>query len=346
MIAIHFQIGNNFSVRWKKYCDEHNIAYKLVDCYDDTIITQLSDCKILLWHVNNFDYRDQIFAKYLIKALEFTPIKIFPDYNSVWHFDDKVAQKYLLESISVPFVPTHVFYDKKTAIEWANQVTYPQVFKLRKGSGSKNVRLVNDKNSAKKLIKQAFGKGFVPVSMWFLMQERWRKYKLGKETATGLIKGIVRLFIGTPYSRMTTNELGYIYFQDFIPNNSYDIRVIVIGGKAIGIKRMVRKNDFRASGSGHLIYDKDQIDINCVKIAFETSTKIDAACLAYDFVYDKFNNPLIIEISFGFNPSAYDICPGYWDNELRWHETQVKPQDWMIEDILNKPSANNSVQIN
>ena len=63
--------------------------------------------------------------------------------------------------------------------------------------------------------------------------------------------------------------------QDFfIPQNDFDIRVIVTGNKAIAIKRMNRKNDFRASGSGYILYDKNEIDIRCVKIAFEVNKKL------------------------------------------------------------------------
>lgn len=334
MIAINYQIGNNFSVRWKEYCDINNIPYKIVSCYDSNILEQLKDCTYLLWHVNNFDYRDQIFAKYLIKSLENKSLEVFPNYDTVWHFDDKVAQKYLLESINAPFVTTHVFYDKNSAHEWSKVTTYPKVFKLRKGSGSKTVRLIKGRGEAKKIINKAFGGGIEAMSMWFLLKERWRKYKLGKENFFGLLKGIIRLFIGIPYSNMMGNEKGYIYFQDFIPDNSYDLRIIVIGNRAFGIKRMVRENDFRASGSGHIVYDKNEIDLRCVKIAFDTSIKIKAQCLAYDFVFDEFNNPLIIEISYGFNQAGYHSCPGFWDENLEWKEVEIVPQDWMIENLL------------
>ena len=48
-----------------------------------------------------------------------------------------------------------------------------------------------------------------------------------------MLKGIVRLFIGNEYSNMVPREKGYVYFQDFIPNNKFDIRVIVVGEKAL-----------------------------------------------------------------------------------------------------------------
>lgn len=102
---------------------------------------------------------------------------------------------------------------------------------------------------------------------------------------------------------------------------------------------MVRKGDFRASGSGSFVYDKEEFDERCLKIAFDLTKKLKIQCIAYDFLFDKDNNPLIVEISYGFSPDAYDYCPGYWDEELNWHEEKFNPYGWIIEsmtsDILN-----------
>lgn len=331
MIAIHYQEGNNFSVGWKEYCEEQGIPYKLVSCYDNDIIDQLQQCSALLWNVNNFNYKDQIVAKYIIKSLESTSIKLFPDYPTVWHYDDKVAQKYLMEAIKAPMVETFTFYDKESAMSWIETVSFPKVFKLRKGSGSKNVLLAKNRKHARSLVKQAFGKGFPTLDMTSVLKERYRKYKLGKESFLGLVKGVVRMFIGTPFRNMSTVEKGYIYFQEFLPGNTFDQRIIVIGDRAFGLKRMVRANDFRASGSGNFFYAREEFDEECVRIAFETNRNGNFQCMAYDFIYDEQQRPLIVEISFAFNPMVYHDCPGYWDSDLNWHEGKVDFTGWMVD---------------
>lgn len=334
MIAIHYQPGNNFSEYWKGYLDQANITYKIVNAYDSDIIQQLQGCTFFLWHINNLNHRDQIFAKYLMNAVEKMGINIFPDFNTNWHFDDKVAQKYLFEALDLPLVKTYVFYDKKEATLWAKNTTFPKVFKLRRGSGSKGVMLAKTQNEALKLINTAFGKGFKTISPWFLFQERIRKFKSGNESLTGILKGFVRLFIGTEYINMSNREKGYVYFQDFIPKNDFDIRVIVIGHRAFGIKRMNRKGDFRASGSGHIIYDRNQIDIKCIELAFEANKKLKMQCAALDFVYDEKGKPLIVEVSFGYNPMGYRTCEGWWDEDLNWHNEVIQPEQWMLQDLL------------
>lgn len=336
MIAIHLSVKDDFSHDWKSYCEQNRIAYKLVNCYDTDIIGQLQGCKALLWHINHVDYRDQLFAKDLIKSLAKTNIKLFPNSDTVWHFDDKLAQKYLLEAIKAPMVASYVFFDKKKALEWISVSEYPKVFKLRKGAGSSNVLLVRNQRKAKSLITKAFGRGFPTSDKYGTLKERFRLFNKGKESFFGLIKGIGRLFIEDTFTRMSAREKGYAYFQEFLPNNDHDQRIIVIGGRAIGLKRMVRENDFRASGSGSFFYDKELFDLECVRIAFKVSKDLKCQSLAFDFIFDTNKKPKIVEVSYAFNKKAYYGCLGYWDDKLFWHEGNASTTHWILQDLLKE----------
>ncbi|NDI97579.1 hypothetical protein GWA97_00635 [Flavobacterium sp. LaA7.5] len=334
-IAIHdSKLG--FHERWVNYCKNNNIPYKLVNCYSNNIIQELDGCKALLWHHNQSDPRDILIAKELLFALEHTGFEVFPNFKTGWHFDDKVGQKYLFERLKLPFVPTYVFVEKKTALAWANNTTFPKVFKLRGGAGSANVKLARTKDQAISFINKAFGKGFKQYEALSNLKERIRMYKEGKMPLSKVLIGVLRIGYEPKFSKVIGREMHYAYFQDFIPNNDFDIRIIVINNKAIGLKRMVRKNDFRASGSGNVKFNKEEFDIRCVKISFDTAKMLQTQSAALDFVFDKNNEPLIVEISYGFFAPVYDDCPGYWDDNLNWHEAQVKPQDWMVESILEK----------
>lgn len=334
-IAIHDSKKENFfSKRWIEYCNNNNIQFKIVNAYDNDIINQVNDCDIFMWHHSNYDYRDALFAKQLIYSIETIGIKVFPDFHTTWHFDDKVGQKYLLEAIGAPLVPSYVFYTREEANKWIENTDFPKVWKLRGGSGSSNVQLVKNKQNAKKLIRKAFRRGFSQFDRINHLKFRYKNFKSGKENFLAVLKGFVRLFIGNEYSNNYTKEKGYVYFQEFIPNNKFDIRIIVIEDKAFALKRLVREHDFRASGGGNLIYHKNQIDERCVKIAFNVNKKINAQSIAYDFVFDKKNNPLIVEISYGFDVHAYDYCEGYWDSTLKWHDEKFKPQEWMLDNLI------------
>jgi len=332
-IAIVKNSNNGFAKRWIDYCNEQRISYKIVNCYDSDIIKQLYDCDAFIWHHHHGDCRDVLFAKQLLYSIESSGIKVFPNFNTCWHFDDKVGQKYLLEANDIPTVPSYVFYSKREAFNWLNTTKYPIVFKLRRGAGSSNVRLIRDKSDAKKIVRKAFSKGFSQFDRIENFKESIRIYKERKSALLHIFKGFARLFIGTYFSKMSSPEKGYVYFQEFIPNNTFDIRIIVIGNKAFGIKRLNRKNDFRASGSGSIIYSKNEIPEICVKIAFDSNRKLNSQCIAFDFI---FNNgiPLIVEISYGFSAIGYDPCEGYWDESLIWHQGKFNPYGWMVDNLI------------
>ncbi len=332
-IGIHYSSGA-FTKRWIGYCEKNDIDYKTVNAYDSDIVSQLSDCDCFMWYVDQGNYKDMLFAKQLLYSLQCQGKRVFPDLNTVWHFDDKLGQKYLLEAAGAPLVPTYVFYTSRDAKRWIRKTTFPKVFKLRGGAGASNVWLVHKKKEAIKLVKKAFRKGFSVYNRWGSLKERFRKYKKGRTDIYDVFKGIIRLFLSPYSSRILGKERGYVYFQDFIPHNKYDIRVIVIGDRAFAIKRMNRKNDFRASGSGNIIYDKLQIDERCVQIAFDVSRKLATQSLAFDFVFDKYKSPLIIELSYAFIAQGYDWCEGYWDSTMTWHGGGFDPQGWMVEDLI------------
>ncbi len=327
-------VKRSFSDRWIEYCQQHSIEYKTVDVYRSDIIEQLADCDALMWHYTHTDYRDTKFAKELLASVEASGKFVFPNYNTGWYFDDKLAQKYLLEAINVPLVPTHVFYDKKEALYWAESTDYPKVFKLRGGAGSMNVLLVKNQSQARHYIRRAFGRGFKAINRVSLFKDHIQKILNGIMPASRIIKALGYLVYPLSLNKYGVKEVGYALFQDFIPNNNCDIRIIVIGERAFAIKRITRDDDFRASGSGKILYDREEFDIRCVKIAFEVNQTLKSQCIAYDFIFDIENNPLIVEISYGFVVSVYDACPGYWDKDLNWHPGKFIPQHWMIENLI------------
>lgn len=332
-IAIHHRVGS-FSDRWIEYCQKNDIDHKLVNAFDNDIIQQVRDCDAFMWHHHHGQFKDVLTAKRILFALEQAGVKVFPDFNTGWHFDDKVAQKYLLEAIDAPLVPSYIFYDKNKALAWAKDTTYPKVFKLKGGASAKNVKLVRTYKEAKKLIYQAFDKGFAQFDKISNFKDNFNSFKYDNGSLLGVAKSTARLIIEPKYSRQQNHEKGYIYFQDFVPNNSFDVRVIVTGNKAYAAKRYVRGNDFRASGSGIKDYNKESINIECIKTAFLVKEKLNVQTISYDFVFDTENKPLIIEISYGFPTNWADDSPGYWDSSLQWHEGSFNPQSWMVTDLI------------
>ncbi|MCD8283490.1 MAG: hypothetical protein LUD52_02005 [Opitutae bacterium] len=344
-IAIHDRPGS-FSDRWIAYCREKNISYKVVNAYDSDIVAQVADCDAFMWHHHQSDSRDILFAKQLLFALQQAGKVVFPDFNAGWHFDDKVGEKYLLEAIGAPLVPSYVFYNKKEALEWCETAKFPKVFKLRGGAGSVNVRLVKNLSAAKKLVSMAFGKGFKVVDRKQIATDAWKAGDYKKSLKN--LGALLLPFLTNEGKNEMSRQKGYILFQDFIPGMKSDTRVVVIGNRAFALTRMVRKNDFRASGSGISCYDKDAIDERCVKAAFDIANRMfgeDDGEIGFDFLVDDKGNAMVIEMSYGF--VTCDECPGFWESRngcIAWNATpplkdssvQALMVDLVVKKILAK----------
>ncbi|SHE79310.1 RimK-like ATP-grasp domain-containing protein [Modicisalibacter ilicicola DSM 19980] len=337
MIAIHARSGS-FSDKWIEYCERHRIAYKVVNCYASNIIEEMHPCSGLMWHWKEDDTKALLFARQLTVALEAMGKQVFPGSATIWHYDDKIAQKYLLEALDAPLIPTHLFYDERQAIAWTNTTEFPKVFKLRGGILSENVRIARDKKAAIRFIRKAFGSGYRAKSRVHYLNTRMRRFWREKslKSFVGIGRGVYRVLF--PTAKVASNrsiERNYVYFQDFVPDNDHDIRVVVIGARAFAIKRLVQEGDFRASGSGHIVYDPRQIPEECLKVAFDVTEQLGSQCAAYDFVFGE-SGPMIVEVSHSFWPAVHRPCPGYWTKELAWVDGTFSFEDFMIEDFVGE----------
>lgn len=322
-----------FVENWINYCENHSLEFKIIDSINSDTIEQLKSCEHVLWHWNLIDYEHYFVAKDFFHILDkYHKVKIFPDYRTVWHYDDKIAQTIILQINGIEMPKTWFTTKKIEALEWIENTTFPIVFKLRKGAGSNNVKLLKNKSDAKKIIDIMFTKGVKPTSLGFksnVKQLNFKKIlKYGLKNGLRLYKNVNRF----------PKEHGYVYFQEFLPDCDRDYRIIVIGNKAYGFIRFTRKNDFRASGSGNFLIDHDKIDIECVKTAFRAAKLLNMQSVAFDFLKHR-NKFYITEFSYDFVPSGgtYDSkWHGYWDHELNYHKESVNPVILMIENLLVK----------
>ncbi len=337
-IAIHFtneRVEDSYAPKWIEYCQNHGLDYQVVNCYDSDIVQQLKDFDVLLWHWDQLDAKALLFSRGLTQSLERMGLLVYPNVATSWHYDDKVGQKYLLEAIDAPMVQSYVFYEKERAREWIEQTTFPKVFKLRSGAGSYNVMLIKNRSQALSFLHKAFGRGFFPHSKSAVLKERIWHYKKSRDLKS-LFKisyGIYRYIFPNKIYLNLPRERNYLYAQDFIQGCDHDIRVFVIGDRALTKKRFTRDGDFRASGSGVMTWD--EIPQECIQKAFEVTEKLEAQSLAFDFVKDK-DGYKIVEISYVASVRGFPDAPGYWNRELQWVEAPVRAEFFIIEDLLKR----------
>lgn len=336
-IAVYDQPGT-FSDRWIERGHADGLDIHCVDVFRTDLFPHLKSigAKALLMHPWLEDKRSIIASRPIIESASRAGLRVFPTPNDFWHFDDKLAQKYAFEAMDIPTPTTYGFVEKEQALAWAEYTTYPKVFKLRAGAGAVNVELVRSHAAAKLLIDRMFGRGFRSTNAALKdIRTKVRTHNKNRDWI-GVIKRAPKTLSNLINSaRQIAPEQGYAYFQEFLPGNTSDTRITVIGNRAFGFRRMVRPGDFRASGSGELDLDPSKINPRAVELAFAAAERLGTSCMAFDFIeHIDSQTPLIVEMCFGFKPEVVQQCPGHWTSELEWKKGHIWPQDAILEDLL------------
>jgi glutathione synthase/RimK-type ligase-like ATP-grasp enzyme len=167
---------------------------------------------------------------------------------------------------------THYIQDLDEAIKIAAKLSYPLISKSKEGASSGAVRFLRTEHQAVMEAKQSFSGGFRTV-----------------------------------YNR---KQAGYVIWQEFMPDNDCDYRVIITHNKLFGLKRYVRKDLPFASGSGNNEPILDLADPKAraaFALAIKISDSIQTKWMAYDFVF-KDDKPYVLEMSSAWSAGPYQYC--------------------------------------
>lgn len=313
----------NWTEDYIRYCIGNNLNYEIIDPYANDAITKMKDCSAVLWNIQNYLFADLLEARNLLLPIEKLGIKVFPNHDTNWHFDDKIAEMYAFKAVNAPIPESWVFYSLDDTKKFLDSVKFPIVAKLRNGSGASNVKLLKTKYQALTYAKRMFGRGVDPSPS--LMYKAFSKAQSSRDwkTLINRIKKIPIFLYTRSKAKMMPIEKGYCYFQSFIENDGYDLKVFVIGDKMSFVGRRTRKYDFRASGGGKIFSDKKYMTKQIIDSSFKVADSLNLQCVGFDYVIDKAsNNGLIIEMSYGtgvdkdiFDTGGYYTRDGKWINE-------------------------------
>lgn len=310
-----FKHSGNWNNAFITCCEHMHIPYEVIDPYKPDIITQLDRFDVLIWPIQNYVLADMMEARSILRVAEQKGLKVFPDQNTIWHFDDKIAEMYALQSVNAPIPRSWVFYLLEDCINWLEKETeYPLVAKLRCGSGSNNVKLLKTREEAVRYARRMFGKGYDPSPS--LMYKAYSKAQSSRDwkTVISRVKRIPEFLNTRRHAKQLPIEKGYCYFQEFIPNDGYDIKVAVIGDKLSYFARRTRKGDFRASGGGDFYYDDSLMTEHIIRSSFEAARALDLQCMGFDYVMDNCTGlGKIVEMCYGFDQLALAGASCYWN---------------------------------
>ena len=281
-------IGQDFSSLYDPYdwCDiykqrflENKISAEIIDLRSSDWFESVVACKPeaflwRVWHRPN-DLEDSLSKIGILE--QFEEMLTFPSAISLWSYNNKIRQHYLLKSFNVPTPRAVVTRNKAEAEYFLNQFEYPVVLKASEGACGQNVELIMSREDGKQLLEQIFSS--------------------------------VGYMCGNPPSLIH----GIIYLQEFL-TDSKDIRLITIGD-TVAATFCRKSSNWRHNVSLGAQIEAISPPQFAIDIAHKISTELSLPWCAFDFLL-KEGSIFLLEFSvqFGFsNPSLYTQQFGRWD---------------------------------
>lgn len=334
----HDHHSGSWSNEWLKICVQKGIRHELVDWRQIGAFRKLCKHDVILWHYNHNSRDEMEFAPGILGALKDAGCVVFPDHKDSRHFDDKMIQSYLLEAHELPTPINYMMHSLDAVEDWIDSVgEFPVVAKLKAGSGASNVKLIKDSEQLKRYARRMFGRGFSSKPSTLFKIKSNASSSRSFHDVISRLKRAPEFFFTRKQAAALEREKGYVYLQQFIDGVDYDLKVVVIGDQLSFIGRAVRKGDFRASGGGDLFYNRDLMSSDLIKTAFSAAIALESDCVGFDMIIDPRNNqPLILEVSYGFSHTALVEAGGHYDRSGVWHDIPLNAPEAILMRMLNR----------
>lgn len=275
-------------------CASLSLDMKPIEIGADDWMEQLEGVDIFVWRLIMGDPSCMAEARTKIPLIEAKGIRCFPNPKMLWYYDDKIRETFLLRQHGYPTPRTWIFFDGKSAREFAAKAEYPLVAKSHCGAGSGGVELLKSSDEAMNLLHRIFRK----TSLWGVLLENY--YFIPR-----LAKGDILVQLRSQYREAWPR---YAYFQEFL-HTDRDWRITTLGRDLVSVfTRKNRPGDFRASGSG--LWEKVEVKdlpVEACDLALRISNDHGFTSMTYDFM--KAGDRWVIgEISYAFvlNPVYAD----------------------------------------
>ena len=232
--------------KYRRFLRANDIPFEIYDIHRSTWLRDAQRFDMVLWRPASYPHElEECRRKFHILEQQFGMF-CYPSVADIQLYEDKITQYELLVHHGLPVIETFVSNSEAETMDYLATCAYPLVWKLTAGSGSLGVELVRSRRTAERWVRRVFDFA-------------------GRRTYW-------------PY----VGQKNYVYLQRFIPEASYDLRVIVIGQMVFGYYRDVPKGEFRASGMNLLRWDGPSHEV--MRIARRVAEALDLPCVAVDLL--------------------------------------------------------------
>lgn len=245
--------------KYERFLRNNQFSFEYYDIHQSDWLATSKQFDVIIWATEGAapEIEEQKRKTFLLE--KFCGKVCFPSFETLMWSEDKIYQYEWLQMFNFPVIETFISHSASETLAKIQQLDYPLISKVPVGAGSLGVELVKNSRQAETLTKEAFSRVGRPV-YW-------------------------------PYFR----QKDYVYFQKFMPNAGYDLRVIAVGDKVFGYYRDVPQGEFRASGMG--LVRKGTLPEDAVQLAMQVIKKLDLVIAAVDMLRDSAGKLHIIEMS-------------------------------------------------
>ena len=285
-----------------------------MDIYRSDIVDQVRGCDGFIWRHGPGTAMAQV-ARHVLPVLERElGLVMYPDQRTCWHFDDKIAQKYLFDAHHIPTPFTWVHWnDLDATLTWAKHASYPLVLKLASDGASRSLRLI---------------RSFAEVEPWVRRLMRDGIFTLDEAGH------------GTPGGRVWGYHRSYVLLQEFLAGNDFDTRVAVIGGRAFACRRFGGSVDAAANGGARADYNQAAISAHAIRTALEAARRLGAQSLTFELMR-RAAEFVVVEARFADASRLVHDAPGHWTVDgdplagaLTFHEGRMRSEEAEMADYL------------
>jgi glutathione synthase/RimK-type ligase-like ATP-grasp enzyme len=249
-----------YYTKFERFLKNNKIAYDYFDIHSSSWNKDAAKFNVIIWRPMSSPWSLEEAREKIYVLEKYLNKLVYPSYAEIMFYENKILQYHNLKNEGFPVIETFISFDYDEVLDWIQKAQYPFVSKINMGSASQGVTLVRNKKQAKRFAESIF--------------------RVGKATYWPFLK-----------------QKNYVYFQKYLENDGFDLRVIIVDENHIfGYYREIPKGEFRASGMGLVV--KKELPKEAVRIALDATKKLKFTNLSVDFLQSSMDDKFyIIEAS-------------------------------------------------
>jgi len=230
---------------------------------------------------------------------------LIPSFDFLRAHNNKGFQEFVRQKYDITSLDSHYFGTLEELLCIIDNIEFPVVLKGIEGSGSQNVELCKDK---------------------YQLISRIKKYSRCESYFFSYAKKMLKRFVYVKkYDFENSMEsLNYKNFvlQKFIPGMKNDWKVLIFNDKYYVLKRIVKRNDFRASGSGYFVWE--EVKLSLLDFCSGIREKFNVPWISLDICFFENKYHLIEFQCVHFGPMGLNNSSFYYEQKENNHWEKIE----------------------